>query len=115
MPDVSVVIPVRDGGRRLEGVLAALARQTVAHELIVCDSGSSDASVEHARAAGARVITIPARAFNHGATRNLLVREAAGQRVALLSQDAEPADERWLERLLAGLEMAPHAALALGS
>ena len=40
MPDVSVVIPVRDGGALFADVLAALSRQTVAHELIVCDSGS---------------------------------------------------------------------------
>ena len=114
MAEVSVVIPIRDGGQRLERVLAALARQTVAHELIVCDSGSSDASVERARAAGARVIRIPAQAFNHGATRNLLVGEASGERVALLTQDAEPADERWLERLVAGLDLAPDVALAFG-
>jgi rhamnosyltransferase len=114
MPDVSVVIPVRDGGRALQGVLAALARQTLLHELLVCDSGSRDGSVELARDAGARVIEIPPAAFNHGATRNLLVAESSGARVALLSQDAEPADERWLERLVSGLELADDVALAYG-
>ena len=48
----------------------------------------------------------PAR-FSHGGTRNLLMREAAGAHVALLTQDAEPADERWLERLLGGLRARP--------
>jgi rhamnosyltransferase len=42
--------------------------------------------------------------FNHGATRNLLMAEAAGQQVAMLTQDAVPADERWLERLISGFE-----------
>ena len=32
--------------------------------------------------------------------------EASGAHVALLTQDAEPADERWLERLLGGFELA---------
>jgi glycosyltransferase involved in cell wall biosynthesis len=44
MADVSVAIPVRDGGELFAGVLAALAGQTVAHELLVCDSGSRDGS-----------------------------------------------------------------------
>ena len=40
--EVTVAIPVRDGGALLARTLAALARQTVEHELLVCDSGSSD-------------------------------------------------------------------------
>ena len=51
---------------------------------------------ELARAHGARVIEIAPREFSHGGTRNLLMAEAAGAHVALLTQDAEPADERWL-------------------
>ena len=59
---VTVAIPVRDGGELLAGTLAALARQTVEHELLVCDSGSHDGSVALARAHGARVLEIePAR------------------------------------------------------
>ena len=107
MPEssVTVAIPVRDGGALLAGTLAALARQSIAHELLVCDSGSRDGSLELVRSHGARVLEIAPGEFNHGGTRNLLVREASGERVALLSQDAEPADERWLERLLGGFEL----------
>ena len=101
MSEVSVAIPVLNGGVMLEGVLAALARQTVGHELIVCDSGSTDGSVQLARANGAQVLEIPTAHFSHGGTRNLLMERASGQRVAFLTHDAEPADERWLERLLA--------------
>ena len=105
MHEVTVAIPVRDGGELLGRTLRALAGQTVAHELLVCDSGSRDGSVERAREHGARVLEIDPRAFSHGGTRNLLMREAGGQRVALLTQDAEPVGERWLERLLAGFEL----------
>jgi glycosyltransferase involved in cell wall biosynthesis len=114
MSEVSVAIPVRNGGRVLEGVLAALERQTVAHELVVCDSGSTDGSVELARAYGAQVLEIPSSRFNHGAARNLLMERASGRRVAFLTQDAEPTDERWLERLLGGLALAPDVAIAYG-
>jgi rhamnosyltransferase len=114
MREATVAIPVRNGGRLLAAVLAALARQTVAHELLICDSGSHDGSVELAREHGARVIEIPPASFSHGGTRNLLMREAGGSHVALLTQDAEPADERWLERLLAGFELARDVALVYG-
>ena len=115
MSTVTVAIPTRNGGQRFERVLDALASQTVTHELLVCDSASTDGSPLAARARGARVVTIAASDFNHGGTRNLLMREAAGAYVALLSQDAEPADERWLERLLAGFELAADVGLAYGS
>jgi glycosyltransferase involved in cell wall biosynthesis len=111
---VTVAIPVRDGGELLAGTLAALAGQSVEHELLVCDSGSRDDSASLARAHGARVLEIPAAKFSHGGTRNLLVREARGERVALLTQDAEPADERWLERLLGGFELGEDVGIVYG-
>lgn len=114
MPDVTVAIPVREGGAMLARTLDALARQTVAHELLVCDSGSRDGSPELARARGGEVIEIAPAEFSHGGTRNLLMRKAAGARVAFLTQDAEPADERWLERLLSGFELAGDVALVYG-
>ena len=114
MSAVTVAIPVRNAGPPLEGVLAALARQSVEHELLVCDSGSTDGSPAVARAAGARVIEIAATDFGHGATRNLLFAEAEGEHVAFLTQDAEPADEHWLQRLLSGFELADDVALVYG-
>jgi GT2 family glycosyltransferase len=113
-PDVSVAIPVRDGGELLARVLRALAAQTVEHELLVCDSQSRDGSAALARAHGARVLEIPADSFSHGGARNLLMRAARGAHVALLTQDSEPADERWLERLLAGFNAASDVGLVYG-
>ncbi len=110
----SVAIPTRNGGELFIRTLAVLARQTVAHELIVCDSGSTDGSVECARASGARVVEIEPARFSHGGTRNLLMAQATGARVAFLTQDAEPADERWLERLLAGMDLAEDVGIAYG-
>jgi glycosyltransferase involved in cell wall biosynthesis len=114
MPEVTVAIPVRNGGEQLAGVLRALAEQTVEHELLVSDSGSSDGSVDLAREHGARVIEISPESFSHGGTRNLLMDAARGAYVALLTQDSEPADECWLERLLEGMRSAPDVALAYG-
>ncbi len=114
MPEVTVAIPVRNGGALLASTLRALAVQTVPHELLVCDSRSSDGSPELARAHGARVIEIAPEHFNHGGARNLLMNEASGTRVAFLTQDAEPADERWLECLLGGFELAADVGIVYG-
>jgi len=110
----SVAIPTRNGGELFARTLAALSLQTVAHELLVCDSGSTDGTVAAARASGARVLEIEPARFSHGGTRNLLMAEATGGRVAFLTQDAEPADARWLERLLGGLDIAADVAIAYG-
>ncbi len=112
--NVTVAIPVRDGGPLLERTLAALASQTVEHELVVCDSGSRDGSLELARAHGAHVIEIAPEEFGHGATRNLLMERAHGAHVALLTQDAEPAGERWLQALLGGFELAEDVGIVYG-
>ena len=116
MPEapVSVAIPVRDGGAPLRGVLESRAPPSVAHELIVCDTGSRDGSAQLAREHGARVIEIAPGEFGHGRTRNMLMRESSGAHVAFLSQDAEPADERWLEGLLGGFELDAQVALVYG-
>jgi GT2 family glycosyltransferase len=114
MHDVSVAIPVCNGGMLLAGVLGALAGQSVEHELLVCDSGSTDGSPQLARGHGARVLEIAPERFTHGGARNLLMREARGAHVALLTQDSEPGDERWLERLLGGFELAHDVAIVYG-
>ncbi len=114
MPDVSVAIPVRDGGTQFAELLRALVSQTVAHELVVCDSGSTDGSAALARTHGARMLEISPERFSHGGTRNLLMQSSAGAHVALLTQDAVPSDERWLERLLGGFALGGDVAIVYG-
>jgi rhamnosyltransferase len=60
------------------------------------------------------VIEIAAREFGHGRTRNLLMERARGSHVAFLTQDALPADEQWLRRLLGGFSLAPDVGLTFG-
>jgi rhamnosyltransferase len=112
---VSVAIPVLDGGPRLHDVLRALAEQDgPEHELVVCDSGSSDGSDRAALAAGARLVRIDRSTFGHGRTRNLLMRETAGDVVVFLTQDAVPASRTWLRTLVAAFDLADDVALACG-
>ena len=113
---VTVALPVRDGERHLDEVLAAVAAQRTDAEVevLVADSGSRDRSVEIARRHGARVLEVRPDDFSHGATRNLLVREARGERIAFLTQDAVPASDGWLAALLAGFEEAEDVGLVYG-
>src|SRR5437660_6132837 len=89
MTSVSVVIPVKDGDRYLEEVLAAVARENP-DEVLVIDSGSRDASLAIARRAGVDVLNIEPEAFGHGRTRNLGAERTHGDLICFLTQDATP-------------------------
>jgi rhamnosyltransferase len=83
-------------------------------EIVVVDSGSTDGSLDIARQHGARVHEIAKTEFSHGGTRNLLMRLASGDHVALLTQDATPASSRWLQSLLDGFGQAADVAAVFG-
>ncbi len=95
MSRVSVVIPVKDGERYLEELLAALAREGV-EEVLVIDSGSRDRSLEIARAAGVELLQIEPAEFGHGRTRNLGAERTTGELICFLTQDATPVPG-WLD------------------
>jgi glycosyltransferase involved in cell wall biosynthesis len=98
----------------LQAVRSQRCDPSVAVELLVCDSGSRDGSVELARTYGAEVIEIAPERFSHGGTRNLLMERSHGEHVALLTQDSVPADEHWLARLLAGFSLTADVGLVFG-
>ena len=89
-PSASVAIPVKDGARWLEQMLAAVLVQELGLEVLVIDSGSRDHSVDIARAAGVSVLEIEPASFGHGRTRNLGAQRTSGELVCFLTQDATP-------------------------
>jgi rhamnosyltransferase len=102
---ISVLIPVRNGGDELSRCLSAIAAQQMEEdvEVLLIDSGSTDHTVAIAEAHGARVHTIPAEEFHHGATRNIAVGLARGEILVWTTHDAYPEDDLWLARLTAPL------------
>ena len=104
--EITVALPVRNGGELLTRALEAIASQetTRRYEVLALDSGSTDGSLDALRAHGVRVIEIPTEAFDWGRARNRLFEESRGEFVVHLSQDAVPARADWLERILAPFE-----------
>jgi GT2 family glycosyltransferase len=109
---VSVVIPVRDGERHLEELLAALRREAP-DEVLVIDSGSRDRSREIARAGGAELVEIAPGEFGHGRTRNLGAERTSGELICFLTQDAVPV-EGWLAAYRAAFGLGARVGAAYG-
>lgn len=98
---VSVILPTLNAAGEIAALLAALMDQTQPpEEILVVDSGSTDGTAELARAHGARVMSVPRGQFDHGGTRDAALRQTTGEFVLFLTQDALPADERYIEHLL---------------
>lgn len=103
-PSVSIVIPTLNAARWLPALFDQLREQTPVKpmEILLVDSGSTDATRSLAEAEPlARVISI--EHFTHGGARNLGIREARGDIVVLMTQDATPRDVHWLAPLIYAL------------
>lgn len=113
---VTVAIPVLNGARYLDEVLAMVRAQDVDAEveILIVDSGSTDGSLEIAERHGAVVHRIDKKDFSHGGTRNWMVGAAKGAYVAFLTQDATPAHEGWLSGLLEGFDLGDDVAAVFG-
>ena len=101
--DISVIIPTLNAEHEIEGLLAALERQSVLPiEILIVDSASDDRTDElvknHERV---RLLEIDRRDFNHGTTRDMALRESSGDYVCFLTQDAVPVSDDYLKRLVA--------------
>lgn len=99
---ISLVIPTLDAQAEIGELLNRLLSQTCCpDEIIVVDSASSDSTVEIASSFdGVRVIEIDRSDFNHGLTRDMAFKESTGDIVCFMTQDAIPADNRYIENLV---------------
>lgn len=109
--NVSVIIPTLNAGGRIGELLKRLNAQTIKPlETIVIDSSSDDETVNIAKGRFARTFVIERSSFGHGKTRNMAAREAAGDVLMFMVQDALPADVFLIERLTAPLSEGTAAA-----
>ena len=99
---VTVIIPVKNGGPLLRECLSAVFQQKTdfPFDVLCVDSGSRDDSLEIIRSFPARLMEIDPATFGHGRTRNLAIEHSHTPFVALITQDAVPADRSWLQELI---------------
>lgn len=104
MSGITVLIRARNEALALPATLAAIARQDIdlPVEVLVVDSGSTDATVALAGAGGARVVPLGA-AYRPGLAVNVGMRAGTGPIVVLVSASAFPAAPDWLRTLVAPL------------
>lgn len=85
---LSVIVPVYNGGTAFELCLQSLQLlDPPPFEVIVVDDGSTDASAEQARRAGAQVLTTPHPRSGPAIARNLGARAATGEVLFFLDAD----------------------------
>ena len=115
--DVSIVIPVKNGGDKLKRCLEMIAKQDtdLQYEVICVDSGSRDGSLEVLKQFDCKVFSIPASEFGHGKTRNYGASKGDGEFVVFITQDAIPAHEKWLDNLVKPMRLDAKIAGGFGS
>ncbi len=101
--EISVIIPVYNGGDKLQRCISALKRQKTSrpYELIIVDDGSTDGGLQKVKEDGFKVF----RQANQGpaAARNLGVANANGKMVLFTDADCEPTED-WIEQMVRHLE-----------
>lgn len=112
-PQVSLILPTKNGAAYLKEVLKAVFAQEgpFTLEVLAIDSGSRDGTMGILKEFPLRLYTIAAASFNHGGTRNLGARLAhpKSRYLAFLSQDATPL-WGWLAGLVESMEAQPSLA-----
>jgi glycosyltransferase involved in cell wall biosynthesis len=95
----------RNAAQTLPTLLRALAGQTIGPNLLetfVVDDGSSDATAQIAKEAGIATVLTTTGALGDAA-RNLAIRRARAEVIAITDADCEPASD-WLERAIDDLD-----------
>lgn len=101
MPSVSVIIRCYNEEKHLGRLLTGVRDQSLDDvEIVVVDSGSTDASPAIAERYGARLLHIPKSEFSFGRSLNLGCQAARGDILVAISAHCYPVYEDWLERLI---------------
>lgn len=102
---ISIVLRVLNEEKHLDALLRGIHVQRVdmPFEVVIVDSGSTDRTLDIARAHNCRIETIRKEDFTFGRSLNVGCRAARGDWLVFVSGHCIPADETWLARLVAPL------------
>ena len=100
---VSILVLTKNGMPDIRNCLKAVYDQCTTNpfEVIVVDSGSTDETLEVAKAFHVQLEQVPPATFHHARTRNFAADLASGEILVFLSQDAIPSSDRWLDAMVA--------------
>lgn len=111
---ISIVIRAYNEERHIGRLLEGIAQQNLGEtEIILVDSGSTDATLEIARRYALRVVHIQPDEFTFGRSLNRGIAASQGEIIVIASAHVYPVYPDWLERLLAPFSD-PQVALAYG-
>ena len=102
LPDISIVIPVKDRADELRRCLTSLSKLKYPQEklqVVVVDDGSSDDSPQVAREFGAMLVPSGGTGRGPAAARNVGAAVASGEILAFIDSDCS-ASQEWLMELL---------------
>ncbi len=104
-PRCSIIVRAYNEERHIGRLLAGILEQNVSDvEIILVDSGSTDATVAIASRFPVRIVTIDPEEFTFGRSLNIGCRAARGEFLVMVSAHAYPVYSDWLEKLLAPFE-----------
>ncbi len=103
MSAIGIVIRTLNESELIARCLNALRGQDGAFDLdiLVVDSGSTDETLEIAKAHGARIFELEPSRFDYSTALNTGIEDVRGDVIVSLSAHAIPLDEHWLERMTA--------------
>jgi len=102
----------RNGERYLDDCLAAVFSQkcSLDYNVVVVDSGSHDKTLSIVNDYPVTLVHIKPQEFGHGKTRNLGASLSDSDFLVYLTQDAVPASQQWLQRLVENVLRDPQVA-----
>lgn len=115
MSRVSLIVPTLNAEYELPALLDAVMAQTrVPDEILIVDSSSDDDTVGIAESyPGVQTLVIQRSEFDHGGTRRMAFDRVKGDYVLFLTQDSVPADNNYVDYILAPFDD-PEVAMVTG-
>jgi len=113
-PQCSIIIRCYNEEEHIGRLLSGIMQQTVKNvEIIIVDSGSTDATLSIASRYPTKVVYIDPKEFSFGRALNFGIRVATGKYIIIASAHVYPVYNDWIERLLAPFDD-PGIALVYG-
>ena len=99
---ISIVIRTLNEEKFLVECLDSIKKQIIRHnyKIIIVDSGSTDGTLEIARASQAKIIHIEKDIFTFGRSLNLGCAAGQGELIVILSAHCIPTNQYWLQNLI---------------